>query len=146
MSPTCPTTARRQPGIVVVSTTDDDRKSIEMLLWDWAVDSASSLGEAMALIAANQVGVVVCREDFAGGAWSDLLRELERLDAPPPLIVLSHRADEHLWARVLRAGAYDLLAMPLEPADAMRAISHAVSHFWQRTAQPRVSRMAAVVA
>jgi len=133
-----------QASILVVSPKGDDRKSLQNLLQDWTFDSTDTCRDALVALAAKTVEVVVCNEDLRDGNWSDLLRALTSLNSPPPVIVLSNRADEHMWADVLRAGAYDLLAVPLEPADAVRTISHAAERrACQRNDQPRVLRMAA---
>jgi DNA-binding NtrC family response regulator len=140
-----PMPVHAQASILFVSPKGDDRKSLQNLLQDWIIDSTDTCRDALVALAANAVGVVVCNEDLRDGNWSDLLRELACLQSPPPVIVLSNRADEHLWADVLRAGAYDLLAVPFEPADTLRTISHAIERYsCQRSEQPRVLRMAGV--
>jgi len=139
-----PMPGHAQASILLVSPKGDDRKSLQNLLQDWAIDSTDTCREALVALAANTVEVVVCNEDLRDGNWSDLLRGLAYLESPPPVIVLSNRADEHLWADVLRAGAYDLLPVPLERADAVRTISQAAERrACQRSEQPRALRMAA---
>jgi DNA-binding NtrC family response regulator len=134
-----------QASILLVSPKGEDRKSLQNLRQDWFIDSTDTCVNALAALSSNPIEVVVCNEDLGDGNWSDLLRAFSYLDSPPPVIVLSKRADEHLWAAVLRAGAYDLLAVPLEPIDAVRTISHAVKRrVCQRSEQTHVLRMAAV--
>lgn len=135
-----------EASILLVSPKGDDCRSLQRLLQDWVIDSTDSCREALAALSSSLVGVVVCSDRLRDGDWSDLLREVGSMDLPPPFIVLSDRADEHLWADVLRAGGYDLLASPLEPADALRTISHAAHRrACQRSERaPHMSRMAGV--
>jgi len=147
MTPTStPMPGSSEASILLVSPKGDDRRSLQRLLEDWVIDSADTCGEALATLASNVVGVVVCNERLLDGNWTDLVREVAGMEFPPPVIVLSDQADEHLWADVLRAGGYDLLAMPLEPADALRTISHAAHRrACQRSeVSPGLRRMAGV--
>ncbi|HLN01747.1 MAG TPA: hypothetical protein VK335_20835 [Bryobacteraceae bacterium] len=75
-------------------------------------------------------GVVISGVRLSDGhGWNDLLRELQTMDCPPPLIVSDRLADERLWAEVLNLGGYDLL---LKPFDA-KEVHHAVSTACRRT-------------
>jgi hypothetical protein len=41
-------------------------------------------------------------------SWKDLLKEVQQMANPPPLLVTDRLAGEVLWAEVLNLGAYDL--------------------------------------
>jgi DNA-binding response OmpR family regulator len=58
-----------------------------------------------------------------GKTWKDLLRAVEALRNPPPLIVTSRLADECLWAEVLNLGGYDLLMKPFDATEVFRVVS-----------------------
>jgi DNA-binding response OmpR family regulator len=57
--------------------------------------------------------------------WNDLLREMQTMDCPPPLIVSDRLADEQLWAEVLSLGGYDLLMKPFDAKEVHHAVSTA---------------------
>jgi FixJ family two-component response regulator len=132
--------------MLLVSPKGDDRQALQNLFPGQTIVSVGTITDALAALGGDGLKVVICHEDLPDGRWSDLMRELDYLESPPPLIVLSPHADDYLWADVLRAGAHDLLATPLEPRDALRAISVAVRQAWQPTEQQPVRRMAAMSA
>ena len=78
----------------------------------------------------NRPRVVVCERDLPDGDWRDVLAATSSLPSPPPLIVASRLADEHLWAEVLNLGGYDVLAKPLDKQEVGRTLKLA----WDRWA------------
>jgi DNA-binding response OmpR family regulator len=75
-------------------------------------------------------GVVISGVRLSDGhGWNDLLREMQTMDCPPPLIVSDRLADERLWAEVLSLGGYDLLVKPFDAKE----VHHAVSTACRRT-------------
>jgi DNA-binding response OmpR family regulator len=76
----------------------------------------------------DRARVVLCEHALPDGNWKDMLDIARSHRFPPPVIVTSRLADDYLWAEVLNLGGYDVLATPLEPAEALRSISLA----WQR--------------
>lgn len=75
-------------------------------------------------------GVVITGVRLSDGhGWNDVLREIQTMDFPPPLIVSDRLAGEQLWAEVLNLGGYDLLAKPFDAKE----VHHAVSTACRRT-------------
>lgn len=74
--------------------------------------------------------VVVCERDLSDGSWKDVLEIAASLPCPPPVIVTSRLADDHLWAEVLNLGGYDVLAKPLDEQELSRTLTLA----WERWA------------
>jgi DNA-binding response OmpR family regulator len=72
--------------------------------------------------------VVITDSQLPDGRWHDMLRELRRRPADPPLIVASRLADNRLWAEVLNLGGYDVLATPFEAQEVVRSVSPAWRH------------------
>lgn len=90
----------------------------------WQLYSTHTLEEARSFLYANPVGVVLSECTLPDGkSWKDLLRAVEGLRCPPPLIVTSRLADERLWAEVLNLGGYDLLMKPFDPTEVFRVVS-----------------------
>ncbi len=74
----------------------------------------------------QRAGVVLSETRFADGhCWRDLLKEIQRLEFPPMLIVTDRLADERLWSEVLSLGGYDLLLKPFEPQEVLHVVKSA---------------------
>jgi len=108
---------------------------------NWNLLSASSNQEANSLIQKNPVHVVLI-EDSADCDWRDILRDLNRLDNPPQLVVTSRLADEYLWAEVLNMGGYDVLAQPLRSEELERVVDAANRQYLGKS-NPRLAAMTA---
>jgi len=54
-----------------------------------------------------------------------LLKEMGRLEAPPPVILITAHGSESMAVQGLRAGAYDYLAKPFEVEDLRKAVRNA---------------------
>jgi DNA-binding response OmpR family regulator len=112
--------------VLAVSPSAEDHLSLRAIFSHskWQLYSAHSLEEARALLGANPVGVVLSECVLPEGkTWKDLLRAVEALRNPPPLIVTSRLADECLWAEVLNLGGYDLLMKPFDATEVFRVVS-----------------------
>jgi DNA-binding NtrC family response regulator len=55
--------------------------------------------------------------------WEDLLREIQSMANPPPLIVADRLANERLWAEVLNLGGCDLIAKPFDAKEVLHVVS-----------------------
>ena len=85
---------------------------------NWQVHFIRTLEEARVALRASSFGVVMSAASFSDShCWKDLLREMQDLASPPPLIVADRLADERLWAEVLNLGGYDLLARVVVSAN-----------------------------
>jgi FixJ family two-component response regulator len=80
------------------------------------------------------MSIVMCEHDLSPGSWKELLDFVQRLPAPPPVIVTSRMADERMWAEVLNLGGYDVLAKPLNSEEVVRTVTSAWS-LWQHRFQ-----------
>ena len=74
----------------------------------------------------GDVCVVICEARLPDGGWKDILEDLSLLPDPPPLIVTSRFADEHLWAEVLNLGGYDVLLKPFDRQEVFRIVTGAL--------------------
>src|SRR5215831_2483662 len=95
----------------------------------WHTRTARCFREALPLICRDLARVVLCEGALHDGSWKDVLELAASRPYPPPLIVTSRLADERLWAEVLNLGGYDVLAQPLDRAEALRAIRLAWDHW-----------------
>jgi DNA-binding response OmpR family regulator len=91
----------------------------------FTVKSCTTLAAALSALAKRKFEVVVCERDLQPGSWKDVLEQAVILPDPPPLIVTSRLADEHLWAEALNLGAYDVLAKPFDRMETIRVVDAA---------------------
>jgi DNA-binding NtrC family response regulator len=122
----------------------DEHQALHRLLRDWSIQTARSVEQAKCALDSERPTVVICEEEFADGTWRSLLKAAQKLTSPPPVIVLSLRSDDRLWADVLRQGGFDLLASPLDPHRARHVIQYAAERALAETRpHHQVMRMAA---
>ncbi len=110
---------------------DEDRSSLAAILeqCNWQLESRNSLADARVAVSELDAGVVICACDLPDAHWTDVLRELQRKDVPPGLIVASRLADDRLWAEVLNLGGDDVLATPFVASE----VRHSVSLAWRQS-------------
>ena len=94
----------------------------------------SSIAAAKSALQRGKISIVMCEHELSSGSWKELLDLVQRLPAPPPLIVTSRFADERMWAEVLNLGGYDVLAKPLNSEEVIRTVTSAWS-LWQHRFQ-----------
>ena len=123
--------------ILLVSPVPNDHVVLQRILArsNWRLRSAFHRSEAATLIRREAFSVVICVCDSQDCTWKRLLADSATKPRGPRLVVSSRYADDHLWAEVLQAGAYDFLAMPWEAREVLRLISLA----WQSWAQGQQS-------
>jgi DNA-binding response OmpR family regulator len=102
---------------------------------DVAISAAHSLGDSLCRLRQLDVSVVICDRDLPAGGWRALLAAIDKMAAPPLLIVTAPDADDKLWAEVLNLGGYDVLAEPLDAEEVRRVLLHAQQAFG--TSRPR---------
>ncbi|MGC8791861.1 MAG: response regulator [Bryobacteraceae bacterium] len=131
-----PDYAERREAILVVSPAPEDHALLAPLLdrCGRKMYTARSYREAVAVLCRDRFSVVLCERDLPDGKWKDLLSQIAPLADPPCLIVISHAADEYLWAEVLNLGGYDVLAKPFDPQEVLRVVTLACDH-WRRECQ-----------
>jgi len=121
--------ARLQFGfpLMIVTSDENDHWSLERILRkDCHLHRAAGRGDALSVLRRFHPWVVVCEQVLADGDWRDLLKDLQsEQQMPPPLIVLSKRADDRLWAEVLNLGGYDLLIKPFAAMEVSRVVKMA---------------------
>jgi DNA-binding NtrC family response regulator len=96
----------------------------------WTVLSRFSLNEAIMLLDAQQLPVVLCDCDLAEG-WKSLLERWTGAERPSRLIIFSRFADVKLWAEALNWGAYDLLIYPFDAQELSR-VTRLAAESWVR--------------
>ncbi len=96
----------------------------------WVVTKQADFSCILSDSQKEQFPVVLCDDMLP---WRELLDgPIQKLCAPPLLIVSSRLADERLWAEALNLGAYDVLAKPFDQGEVIRVIESA----WLRWPPP----------
>jgi two-component system response regulator FlrC len=113
------------PVLLAVSSDPKDPELLESNLKGWRVHRARTCNDALSKLRESACDVILCDNNLPDGGWRDLLARLGALQAALPVVVMSSAADETMWAEVLRDGAFDLLAKPLENQEICRVMSSA---------------------
>ena len=92
----------------------------------WRLSLSGSLEDARRLFEIHRFDAVICRTRFGDKRWLDLLRVIQEMKSPPPLIVADRLADERLWAEVLDLGGHDVLALPFAEKEVLYALEMAI--------------------
>lgn len=116
--------------LIAVCSSEEDLRSLSDSLEAnrWTVRHAHTCGEALQLMACENPAVVACEHELADGSWKDLFMLASRLEDPPPVVVVSRKADENLWAEVLNLGGYDVLSKPFDRTEVARVFEMASRH------------------
>ena len=93
---------------------------------------ASTCRQAVPLLLAEDVPVLVTDAVLPDGDWRILMNEARRLRTPPSVIVVSDSSDWRLWADVLSAGGFDVLSKPWTPETVTWTLQSAFRR-WQRS-------------
>ncbi len=105
---------------------------------NWRLLSARACREAFEVLESHCIPVVLCECALPDGSWKSLLNRFNLSADSPLLIVMSHQADDRLWAEVLNLGGYDVLSKPFDHSEVVRVISAA----WLQWRQRRIARAA----
>lgn len=124
-----PVTRAAEDGtrVMIVSPFDEDLVSLLEILShaNWSVYWLTNCAEAIAMLHAHTVPVVLCDRDLPDGNWQSLLPRVNSLAEQARLIVTARLADERLWAEALNLGAYDVLAKPFDAGEVVRVVGYA---------------------
>ncbi len=126
--------AARQPArlttILLVSSNEEDYKVLSGILGAsiCSLRCARTCREARALVLRESPFTVLCERDLPDGTWKDVLDAIERAGHASCLIVVSRLADESLWAEVLNAGGFDVLAKPFDRQEVLWSLRSAEGH------------------
>jgi DNA-binding NtrC family response regulator len=114
----------------------EDRGVVDLIgmlrVFGYNVEWSTTLSDGLAGLRTTAVPAVICESNLPDGNWKDLVQHLGSFEPHPLVIVSDQDADDRLWADVLMAGAYDVLAEPFEADEVMRSLSLAIQ-YWQET-------------
>src|SRR5262245_51898272 len=122
-SPTTAVSSR----VLVIDDEEAARFGIRKLLEkeQYQVELAGNGQEALQKIREFAPHVVISDINMPHMDGITLLKEMGRLEAPPPVILITAHGSESVAVQGLRAGAYDYLAKPFEVEDLRKAVRNA---------------------
>ena len=124
------------PTLLIVGPVEDDCGCDPVFdQFPWPAHRVRNCPEVALHMHSSHPCVVVCERDLVDGDWKDVLAVTASLPNPPPVIVTSRQADEHLWAEVLNLGGFDVLAKPLDKHEVNWVLNFAWEH-WAAQAYP----------
>ncbi len=111
-------------SVLIVCPFPDHHAIIQQLLEgkNWTVHHANSCSDAAGFLSANQPDAIICERVLPDGRWEDILRYTQEWSQKSSLIVSCRLADNHLWAEVLNAGGFDVLAQPFDDEELLRIV------------------------
>jgi len=124
---------------------DDDhalRESLEMVLASegYAVITARGGEEALELLLANPVDLVLCDLRMPGLDGFDLLPQIARQLPGVPIVIMSAYGTEDLAVEAMQRGAYDYLSKPFQPSEVLLTLRKARERERLRKANERLQR------
>ena len=105
---------------LVVCNQEEDRDKSAGVLLKCGLNPicCSNLQEARTLIPQGVFRMVLCKDFLSDGDFRAVLREVKKLNAHTPVIVLSHSTDWDSYLKALGAGASDYIVCPPNPVEA----------------------------
>jgi CheY-like chemotaxis protein len=85
-----------------------------------------NLQEARVILARHEIQAVICEEMLPDGSFQDVIEQRRPVTEELPVIVFSNSSDWDAYLRVMRAGAFDCIAYPPEPAEVARILWQAL--------------------
>jgi len=96
---------------------DDDkvtRRTLTMALEDdYDVVSAASGKEALEILSADGIDLVLSDLDMPGMSGLELLEQINRLESPPPVIFITGQGTIETAVQAMKLGAYDYVSKPV---------------------------------
>lgn len=116
----CPMAVHERPGCLLLADADPvsrEQRGQELAELDYQVWVTSSLGEASAIIAAEQPHFAIIDYKLSDGSGVSLIPRLVTADPAARIVVLSFYATFQGAVTALRMGATDFLARPAATAE-----------------------------
>ena len=118
---------RPQTALIV----DDERDIRELLVLTLGrmglrCDTASSLGDARALLRHNQYALCLTDMRLADGSGVELVREISQLYAQTPVAMITAFGNQEAAVGALKAGAFDFVSKPVDLAVLRGLVQHAL--------------------
>jgi DNA-binding NtrC family response regulator len=113
------------PPVLVVDDEKNMRRSLSTMLGDegYAVRAAESAEEALALLAQENVFMVITDARLGGMSGHDFLARIHNQWPELPSLMITAYATPKLAVEAIKAGAMDYLSKPFEPEELFHAVA-----------------------
>lgn len=107
------------PGILIIDDEVNIRKFLSISLENegYRVLSAESGEEGLEIIERSNVNIVILDINLPGISGVRVLEEIQKLDHPPLVIVITAYGDIRMAVEVMKLGAFDYITKPFELAE-----------------------------
>ncbi len=119
------------PSILTIALSEPDLSSVFRLAYrfSWRICSATSVAQALTLLAEERFPLILCNHDLLGRDWRDVLPVLAADCVSPSIILVSPVNDTNLWAEVIRRGGYDVISDPTDEPKLLSTLNMAWSYW-----------------
>ncbi len=93
----------------------------------YSIDAAS-LAEAREKLSGEKIELVLLDVGLPDGSGLELLAEIQKLEEPPGVIILTGHEDPDLAETAIKHGAWDYLVKPAKPQEVTSALSRALNY------------------
>ena len=118
----------RPQSVLIVDDERDIRELLVLTLGRMGLrcDTASSLGDARALLRHNQYALCLTDMRLADGSGVELVREISQLYAQTPVAMITAFGNQEAAVGALKAGAFDFVSKPVDLAVLRGLVQHAL--------------------
>jgi DNA-binding NtrC family response regulator len=92
----------------------------------WDVLNVQSFPEALRLLAAERVPIVLFDRDLPNTDWRAILTAMAKSSPDTCILLTSRVCDDYLWKEVVRCGGYDVIPKPLTELT----VEHTLQKAW----------------
>ena len=118
----------RRPKVLLLTGDDSEASALQETIGDYiTLLRARSLPEMKSQLENEDCDVLVCAGSFYQNGWDSVLSGAHEQHPNLPVIVVSPKSGELEWAKVLEAGAFNLLAWPCQKTIVLGAVGQAVT-------------------
>ena len=128
----------RPQSVLIVDDERDIRELLVLTLGRMGLrcDTASSLGDARALLRHNQYALCLTDMRLADGSGVDLVREISQLYGQIPVAMITAFGNQEAAVDALKAGAFDFVSKPVDLTVLRGLVQHALNLGNEATATP----------
>jgi DNA-binding NtrC family response regulator len=129
--------------LLAIDGCDADRQAVvEMFTYDYRVQTAATLMEAIDILRSEQIGVIVSSSEVDGVDVMALLEEVARIDPAIAVVVMTASPQSDTIIRLINSGRiYRFAIKPLSHNLFRLAVHAAMREHHRRLADPRVVRI-----
>ena len=120
----------RRPKVLLLSSDDREASALQEVIGGYiTLLRARSLPEMKSQLDNEACDVLLCAGSFYQNEWDSVLNGAHEHHPILPVIVVSPKSGELEWAKVLEAGAFNLLAWPCQRTIALGAVGEAATSY-----------------